>query len=162
MKSKILFIAILFCGVLYGQNGPFYNSGTIGTVQSNGTVQWNVTEAQISNYLTDVLNNQQNISGTINSSTIVYSTPLGYWVILGTGEDSSGTDLYRTIRVELELDSNNELSVKNDGNSESCTGSPCEECKFLDTGGCDCNRTSGSQPGGTSGACNHTVTRTNS
>lgn len=154
MKSKILIIAILFCSVLHGQNGPFYNNGVVGTIQSNGTVAWSVTEAQINVYLTDVLNNQQSISGNISSSTIVYISALGYWVLIGEGEDSSGQNLSRAIRVELQFDSNNILTVKGGGITESCTGNPCEECKFKEgSPGCDCVRGS---------KCDYKSTSTNS
>lgn len=150
MKSKILFIALLFCGFAFGQS-PFYNGGTIGTVQTDGTVQWSVTEAQINTYLTDVMNNQQGYTGTITTSTIVYISSLGYWTLYGIGADGTNS---RIIRVELSKDSNGDLSVVGGGETETCTGVNCSKCVFPDTGGCDCD------DGGT-GSCNHTISKTN-
>lgn len=124
----------------------------VGTLQSSGSVLWNVTVAEMNSYLTSVLTNDLNQNGTITSSTIVYSQGLGYWTMVGEGTDGANNSV--NIRVELGLDSNNDLWVSASGDTETCSGNPCSHCKFASGGGCECNDQNNFNK------CDHTITKT--
>ncbi len=155
MKSTLLslFLLCFFCLSAAAQGNSFTNR-VLAKIQDDGTVKWHVTEAQINEYLTSVLNIDLEIRGEITTSTIMYLTDLGYWVIQGQGTEDNDPGLSRQIRVELEIVGNGNLQVKAQGLTTSCVGTRCSTCKVHVTlCGCDV-------PSGENASCTSKTART--
>ena len=131
----------------------------IGQIQNDGTVKWKVSESELNNYLTTILNNQLGITGVITTTTILFEKSMNSWVIQGNGLYNNEIDQVRHIRVELEDVGGGNLKIAGGGITETCTGNPCEQCAFAEEGGCECKRNYGTN-NGFGGTCKHTISKT--